>query len=162
MILNITNDIEWFYVIMWAAIFIITLVIEIETFNLTTIWFCISALVALILSVFNVDIIIQVVVFIVLSVVLLILTKPLARKVMKKETIKTNTDRLINQIAVVTKEILPNEFGEVRIQGTFWRAVNYENLTFSIGENVIIDGISGVKLIVSKVEEESSIKIINK
>jgi membrane protein implicated in regulation of membrane protease activity len=55
-------------------------------------------------------------------------------------------------VAVVTKEILPNEIGEVKIDNQLWRAVNNEGLAFQPGEKVIVDAISGIKLVVSKID----------
>lgn len=156
MFLDIFQEVDWFLVILWAAVFIVTLIVEIETFNLTTIWFCISAFVSLILAVLNVDPVIQVIVFIVLSILLLILTKPLVKKFMKNGVVRTNSDMIIGKIGYVTKDIIPNQYGEVKVQGNLWRAVNYNDITFREGEKVLIDEISGVKVIVSKFDEHSS------
>ncbi len=90
--------------------------------------------------------------FLVLSVVLILATKPLAKKRMRGTYVRTNTDRFIGMVAVVTKEILPNEIGEVKIDNQLWRAVNNEGLAFQPGEKVIVDAISGIKLVVSKID----------
>lgn len=149
----IADVINWYFVVLWASVFIITLIVEIETFNLTTIWFCISAFCSLILAVLKVPETYQIIVFIVFSIILLIATKPLVKKLTKNEVVKTNANRVIGEIGEVTKEIIPDEFGEVKVQGNLWRAVNYNNLSFVVGEKVLIEGISGVKVIVSKIHK---------
>ncbi len=149
MILNFDlTDIS--FVVVWAVIFVITLWLEIQSFNLTTIWFCISAFVSLILAAFQVLPIIQIIVFVVLSTGLLLATKPLVKKLKEKPIIRTNVDQIIGQVAVVTKEISLKEYGEVKINNNLWRAVTKDDFVYQIGDEVIINEISGVKVIVSK------------
>lgn len=138
----------------WAIVFILTLFHEIESFNLTTIWFCISAFISLILALFDVHYMIQISVFLVLSIVLLIATKPLVKKLKDKPIERTNTDRIIGLIAVVTKEVDGINYGEVVINNNYWRAINYNHLKFSVGEEVIIKNIEGIKVIIEKKGEE--------
>ena len=78
-----------------------------------------------------------------------------AKKMQQKEIIRTNSDKVIGRIAVVTKNISDDEIGEVKIEGREWRAINNDGLSFQAGEKVIVDAISGTKLIVSKIEEEN-------
>lgn len=75
-------EVELLY--LWGAIFLAALIIELKTFNLTSIWFCVSALITLIAGIFGANIYWQIVIFIAASTVLLIVTKPLVRKVAKK------------------------------------------------------------------------------
>jgi len=119
---------------------------------LVTIWFSLSALITLICGVIFLKPLYQILLFLVLSVVLILATKPLAKKRMRGTYVRTNTDRFIGMVAVVTKEILPNEIGEVKIDNQLWRAVNNEGLAFQPGEKVIVDAISGIKLVVSKID----------
>ena len=123
-----------------------------ETADLVTIWFSLSALITLICGVIFLKPLYQILLFLVLSVVLILATKPLAKKRMRGTYVRTNTDRFIGMVAVVTKEILPNEIGEVKIDNQLWRAVNNEGLAFQPGEKVIVDAISGIKLVVSKID----------
>ena len=74
-------EVELLY--LWGAIFLAALIIELKTFNLTSVWFCVSALITLIAGIFGANIY-WIVIFIVTSTVLLIVTKPLVRKVAKK------------------------------------------------------------------------------
>ncbi len=147
------EDINWTFIVIWLTIFIVTLSLELQTVNLTSIWFSISALVSLILAVFVVSPVIQAIVFLVLSLLLLIATKPFVRKYLDRTKERTNMDRVLGATAIVTKEITPDEFGEVKVLGALWRAVPKEMDTFSVGEKVIVEEISGVKLIVKKKNE---------
>lgn len=152
LILKSLGPIDWFMVAAWGIIFVVTLIIELETADLVTIWFSLSALITLICGVIFLKPLYQILLFLVLSVVLILATKPLAKKRMRGTYVRTNTDRFIGMVAVVTKEILPNEIGEVKIDNQLWRAVNNEGLAFQPGEKVIVDAISGIKLVVSRID----------
>lgn len=131
LILKSLGPIDWFMVAAWGIIFVVTLIIELETADLVTIWFSLSALITLICGVIFLKPLYQILLFLVLSVVLILATKPLAKKRMRGTYVRTNTDRFIGMVAVVTKEILPNEIGEVKIDNQLWRAVNNEGLPSS-------------------------------
>jgi len=154
--------IDWTMIVAWAIIFIITLVIELETMNLTTIWFCVSSLVALISGVIFAGPLIQISIFVGMSVILILLTRPLTKKMMNTEIIRTNADRVLGMVGIVTQKIIPNEIGEVKVLNNLWRAINNEDLTFEVGEKVSIDAITGIKLVVSKVNGDSDIQLIQK
>lgn len=143
----------WIYLIIWLVIFAALLIVELETENLTTVWFACSSFVSAILSVFKVDFVYQLIVFASLSVVLLIITRPLIKKYVKKEVIHTNSDKIIKQVGIVTVDILPNEVGEVRVKSENWRAICLEQIKIEKGEKVTIDSFSGNKVIVSKIND---------
>ena len=95
----------------------------------------------------------QLLVFVVISVISLFATLPLVNKIKKKEHIvPTNLDRVIGKEAEVIKEIRPNHFGEVEIFGSTWTAVSRDEI--KVGEKVIVEKIDGVKLIVKKEEKK--------
>lgn len=148
MLTTITIDITG--IVIWGVIFIASLIIEIQTFNLTTIWFAISSLIALIIGIFGANYYWQIGVFLIVSVVLLVITKPLVKKISKKEPEKTNLDRLIGKTAIVTTKITEDEPGEVKIQSSFWRAITKTGEPFEVGDKVVVNEITGVKLVVSK------------
>lgn len=160
LILRAFDPVDWLMVCSWAFIFIVTLVIELETSNLTTIWFCVGSVVALVFgAIFGLPFV-QIVVFLVVSLVLILVTRPLTKKMMQKDIIKTNADRLVGMIAVVTKEIEVGEVGEVKVENSQWRAVNNENLAFAVGEKVSVDAILGNKLVVSKISGPTNVEIV--
>ncbi len=135
----------------WAIAFVLFLVLEISTsMALISIWFSASALITLIISLFVDSLIAQCVIFVVVSCILLILTRPLVKK-MKKKHVETNALLDIGKRASVTKEI-DNEKapGRVRLDGVDWMAVSSDSTVFKVGETVIVDRIEGAKLYVSK------------
>lgn len=134
----------------WVSMIILLTIIEVCSINLTTIWFVASALVALIVSMFCDSVFIQVGIFVVLGVLLLITTKPILKKFMNVEKVKTNLDRVIGMKGVVTEKIMPLKFGEVKVDGKKWTAFSDEELN---EEDVVkILSIDGVKLKVQKWE----------
>ena len=98
---------------LWLLLFIVLIIIELLTVNLTTIWFAFGSLVAYILSFFVSDTMIQTIVFLVSSIVFLIFTRPIVKKFLLNKEVKTNADMLIGKTCVVTKEITKNETGGV-------------------------------------------------
>ena len=154
------SSIEWTMIAIWAFVFIATLVIELETADLTTIWFCISSAITLILAAFSVKPLYQIIFFVLLSLILVLSTRPLTKNMMKKEIIPTNSDRLIGMVATVTQEITNGEIGEVKVKNELWRAFTNFNISFEIGEKVIIDAIEGNKLLISKLNDDNTIDIL--
>ncbi len=90
----------------WLILFVILLIIEILTMGLTTIWFAGGALVAFVSGVIGFGLPVQVVAFLIVSVILLVLTRPLAVKYFNKERQKTNAESLIGEQALVTEDMI--------------------------------------------------------
>lgn len=137
----------------WLVISAVLIVIEICTLGLTTIWFAAGALVAALVAYLGIGIIGQWILFLVVSVVLLALTRPLAIKYLNNKTVRTNADSLIGEIAIVTEDI-DNIAGKgaAKVQGEEWTArSSKKEETIEKGAKVQILGISGVKLIVNKI-----------
>ncbi len=139
------------YIIAWFVVFLVLLFIEIITVNLVTIWFAIGALAALVTSLITDSFVIQIIVFLVVSVISLLLTKPLIKKFKGFQVVPTNSDRVIGKTGEVTKKIEKNKYGEVKVFGNTWTAYSDEEI--DVGTKVIVKDIEGVKLIVKKEEE---------
>lgn len=90
----------------WLIALVVFLVIEAATLGLATIWFAGGALVALIAAMCGAGIVIQIVLFLVVSLVLLFFTRPFAVRFLNKDTLKTNVDRVVGMEGVVTEENL--------------------------------------------------------
>lgn len=138
----------------WLVISAVLIITEILTLGLTTIWFAAGALIAALLAYIGVGLIGQLIVFFIISGMLLALTRPLAMKYLNDKTVRTNADSLIGEIAIVTEEI-DNIAGKgaAKIQGEMWTARSTKDETIiEEGAKVQVRGISGVKLIVSKIE----------
>ena len=136
--------------IIWLALTAVLLIIEIATLGLTTIWFAAGALFAFFAALLGMNQGIQIGVFVVVSVVLLFFTRPLAVKYLNTKTIKTNTEAQVGKTARVIVDInnLKSQ-GQVVINGLEWTARSSDDtVVFKIGDAVTIVGIEGVKLIV--------------
>lgn len=137
--------------IYWLIIFLVLLVIEIFTLGLTTIWFAIGAVAAIIAALAGAEVIVQVMLFIIVSFITLVLTRPIAVKYLRKNTLKTNVDELIGKTAVITKPIIDeNNIGEAKIEGEIWLAKSADGKMIKEGEIVKVVEVNGVKLIVKK------------
>ena len=97
------------------------------------------------------NVLIQTIVFLVISIVTLILTRPLAKKFLIPTVVKTNYDKVIGMIGIVTCDIKKHENGEVKVDGKYWTAKS--DHTILKDSKVEILAIEGVKLIVKEVEE---------
>ena len=140
--------------ICWLAIVIVLLVIEIATLGLTTIWFAGGALVACVAALLHANIWVQIVLFLVVSVLLLFFTRPLAVRYMNKDRTKTNVDSMVGKEAVVTEAIdnLKAQ-GVVQVNGLEWTARSEESQeVIPKGAIVEVGRVDGVKLIVRKKE----------
>lgn len=143
---------EWMNWVFWLVLIIVLTVVEAATVNLLTIWFIISGVVALIVSLFTNNVVITSGVFIILGVILLFTTRPIFTRLLKTPKEKTNFDRVIGMTGIVTEEIKKNVIGEVKVDGKKWSAIS--NKTIHVGEEIVVDDINGVKLIVSKGSDE--------
>ncbi|MGN0250808.1 MAG: NfeD family protein [Oliverpabstia sp.] len=140
--------------IVWLAVAIVLLVVEIITLGLTTIWFAGGALVSCIAAALQADFLVQIILFLVVSVVLLFFTRPVAMRYMNKNRTKTNSESLVGKEAVVLQEINNlKASGQVQLNGIEWtaRAENMEDV-IEKGAIVCIKKIEGVKLIVKRKE----------
>lgn len=139
------------WVIIWLIAAAVLIIMEIVSLGLTTIWFAGGALVAALMAYLGLHWIIQVLIFAVVSLLLLLFTRPLAVKHLMKEPEKTNVEGLIGKTGYVTKTInnLKAE-GEVKLNGMEWTARSKDDEVIEENEEVIVEEISGVKLVVSK------------
>lgn len=142
---------------LWLCLFILLLIIEIVTMGLTTIWFAGGALAAFAAGILGAVIWVQVVVFLVVSVLLFVFTRPVAVKYFNKDRQKTNADRLVGQEAFVAEAIdTLKAQGTVVVNGQEWSAKTKEaDGKIGKGKVVVIDEIQGVKLIVKEKEGQS-------
>lgn len=136
----------------WLGALILFILIEIATTSLTTIWFAGGALVAFLANVLKAPVWLQIVLFMIVSLVLLIFTRPVMMKVMNDGGIKTNVDSIIGCRAKVIERIsnMDNQ-GAVMVNGQEWTARSEDSAeTYEPDDIVEITAVSGVKLIVRK------------
>ncbi len=141
---------DWM-IIIWFAVIIIAALIEINTMDLSSIWFSAGALVAFIFALAKLNPLLQIAVFLVVSFLLLISIRPIVKNYLKTNIISTNTDRLVGKVAICTKDINVGKRGEVKIDGKYWLAISSSTEDILIDEKVEVLAIEGVKLVVDKI-----------
>ena len=139
--------------IAWLILLCLFLLVEIATLGLTTIWFAGGALVAFLAALCGLDVVVQIIIFFVLSVILLVFTRPVAVNYFNNNRIATNTESLIGADARVVETINNREnVGVVNLNGLDWTARSVDNEIIPAGEHVRIVKISGVKAIVETIK----------
>ena len=137
---------------LWLTVAVIMAVVEAATPTLVTIWFMLGAVAALIAAWLGGPIMLQLVLFVAVSIILLIATRPLAKKLLEKtEKTTTNADRIIGETGIVTEEIdnIKNT-GEIAVLGQVWSAKSEFGNNIPVGQQVTVTQISGVKAIVKE------------
>jgi membrane protein implicated in regulation of membrane protease activity len=143
------------YSVIWLVIAVVLGIIEAATLGLVTIWFTIGALFAMVFAMVGLPLPVQLIAFIISSSILLYFTKPILKKYLNVKLQKTNADRAIGEIGIVIEEIDPIlGKGQVKVRGQIWSARTVENQGIAVDEKVEVQEISGVKLIVKKVEDK--------
>ena len=141
--------------ICWLVALIILAVVEAATVTLVSLWFALGALAALITSFFVQNIWIQFAVFLVVSLVTLLVIRPLTRRYVAPKQVATNADRAVGAEGVVTQAIdNRNAQGQVTVGGSVWTARSDPEKPIPEGATVRVLRIEGVKLIVTPAEED--------
>lgn len=144
--------------LLWLIVAGFFFILEIATAGFLVFWLGVGAILAMILSFFVDNIILQITVFAVSSIILIVLTKPLVKKFVDKKTIPTNIDSIIGKEGIVTETIdSVKGVGQVKLNGEVWSAKSFvENTVIEKDTKVIVKEITGVKLVVeeSKVAEK--------
>ncbi len=137
---------------LWLILAVVFLIAEAVSFQLVSIWFAVGAVAALITQLAGGDLSMQCILFVAVTMVCLIVTRPLIKKI-KKKTISTNFDRILGQQAVVLEEINQLEnTGQVKIAGQVWSARSTDDSVIPKDAWVKVEKIEGVKLIVTKIK----------
>lgn len=134
----------------WLCVIILSCFVEFLTsVQLTAIWMSVGGIAAIISGFFGAPVYLQIIIFIVMTVISLILTRPLAKKLMKFEKTATNADMFIGKTGTVLTEINGRKtVGRVKVMGDVWSAVAENNEVISEETEVLVKSIEGVKLIV--------------
>lgn len=141
----------------WLIIAGVCLIAEIFTVGFLIFWFSIGALIAMVVSFFTTNIIIQTAVFIISSTILIFATKPFVKKFSKDEdTVKTNVYSIIGKTGIVTEEINSiHSKGQIKIAGEVWSAISDNDTIIPKDSEVEILEVKGVKAIVSPIKVAS-------
>ncbi len=137
-------------ILFWLITMVLLFVIEAAVPGLVSIWFALGALAALISALLKAPVWLQIVWFVVVSILLLVLTKPLVKKVQTGKIQATNADAVIGKECFVTEEV--NNVlgtGAVTVGGKTWTARNEEDSEITpVGAVKEVIRIEGVKLII--------------
>lgn len=147
--------------IFWLVLLIIAIVVEVLTMGLTTIWFAGGALVAILATLLHAPIWLQVILFMLVSLLLLFFTRPVAVKYFNKDRVKTNVESMVGRQAVVTGEIDNIQgIGQVTLGGQEWSARSMDDtMRIPLGSVVDVVSVSGVKLIVKPDEQMKKLNL---
>lgn len=140
-------------IVIWALVAIAALIIEFETANLVSIWFVAGAISGIVCSLIDLEVWIQIIVFVVVSGMFILGTRPFVKKISDNQTILTNADRLVGKVGIVTKDIKSGEKGEIKVEYQQWPAIANDEKSFNVGDKVVITEIIGNKMVVTNVEE---------
>lgn len=143
--LFVLNNLPWF----WLFVTVLCIVLEGLTQTLTTVWFGCGAFVLIFLSFTHLPFKWQLLIFVVLSLVLLIFTRPFAVKKLRVKKTPTNSDALIGKKVLVTEKITELQKGAVKVNGVIWSARSEDNTEIAKGTECIITGIEGATAVVT-------------
>ena len=136
---------------MWLVVLIFLIIAEAVSVHLVAVWFALGALGALISAFFNADIVIQLVVFVLISMISLVASRPFVKKFMAKRIPKIDFNKIVSMVGVVTEDISnPAGTGYVFVDGKDWMARAEKEEKIKIGEKVKILRIEGTKVIVER------------
>ena len=148
---------------MWAIWLIaagVFFIAEIATTGFLIFWLGLGALLAMVTSFITDSVFIQTIVFVISSTLLILLTKPLLKKITKKDkTVVTNSFSIVGKDAIVTTTIDPKQgIGQIKVDGETWSAKCSDDIVIEKGTEVKILAIDGVKAVVS-ISKKSSKKV---
>lgn len=142
--------------ITWLVLLVLFLMTEASTVAVVSLWFAAGALVALIVSLLNGPIWLQIVLFVGVSGVLLALLRPLVRKFMSPRLVATNVDAVIGRTGFVTIDIdNVAAKGQVKLGAMEWTARSSDNSPLPAGTLIRVDRVEGVKVFVSPADKNN-------
>ena len=143
----------------WLIASGIFFICEIITVGFLVFWLGVGALIAMLVSFFTSNIIVQMSVFVISSGLLIFATRPLVNKISKKDVVPTNVYSLIGKKAVVTEDIdWVTGKGQIKFEGEIWSATSKEQINIPAGSEVEIVYIEAVKAFVKPLKINSNVK----
>lgn len=145
----------WF----WLAAVVVCIALELVTYEMVAVWFIPSGIICMILEACGVDVLVQIVVFIIISLVLMLTLRKMVLKYLTKsgDDNKTNLDTIIGKEFRLLTPIALNQPGTVKVNGTEWNAVT-TNEEDELPEKTLVKvtAIKGNKLIVEEIIKEET------
>jgi membrane protein implicated in regulation of membrane protease activity len=141
-------------ILIWLGTALAAVVLELITPSaLVSIWFALGAVVAALCAALQLSVAIQFIVFLLISVLAMLIVRPVASRYLRGNVVPTNADRMIDQTGKVTRTIYEDQWGEVYVLSSYWSAVSLHHETIEKGTKVKILNIEGAKLIVEPLRE---------
>lgn len=142
-------------IMLWLVALIIFAVVEIASVQLVAVWFCFGSLGGIVAALLRLELGWQVTIFLIISIILIIFTRPFVKRFLMPRTVKTNYDRNIGMEGIVLEDIdnIQNK-GSVKVGGQIWTAKSNDGELIKAEEVVKVIEISGVKLIVERIIKE--------
>ena len=138
----------------WIIVGIAAIALELLTPTaLVSIWFAIGAFAAWLAQLAGLSLMTQIGICLIVAIVFIVVIRPVAVRYLRGNVVATNADRLIGDMAVVTKRIGEDTWGEVKINGAIWSAVSVDKVAIEVDRKVRIAAIEGAKLLVREVIE---------
>ena len=149
---------EQYMIWVWLGVFLVALVVEASTQEFVSVWFSAGALVAMCIC-FYVPFYVEIIVFAVVSLTALILTRPLIKRLTDRTERFTNTDEFVGKRVILEKNVTKFEAGEVKVNGVIYQAVLPEDSDDEIKKDSIVEivALKGNKVIVRLVENKEEI-----
>jgi membrane protein implicated in regulation of membrane protease activity len=157
MFLDFLTEIENYTIWIWLGVFVLTVILEASTQDFVSIWFAVGALVAIAIS-YSAPFWVELIVFVVISAMALIFTRPLVKKLMDRTVRKTNSDEFVGKRVKVEKEITKHDGGLVKLNGIVYSAILMEEEEETIPLDSIVEVVSlkGNRVVVKLIEKNES------
>lgn len=141
-------------VFVWIAISIGALLIELLTPSaLISIWFAVGGVIGAVASLVHLPVEVQIACFAIVSIVSMLIVRPIASRYLRGNTIATNADRFLGENAEVIQMIKKNEWGQVKVNNTIWHAVSIDGEEIEEHAMVKVLAIEGAKLLVRRIDK---------
>ncbi|MCD8028504.1 MAG: NfeD family protein [Erysipelotrichaceae bacterium] len=136
----------------WTLILVVSIIVEVITIDLVSIWFSVGAVVALVCNLLGLNQTGQIIIFAFVSIICIIASRPIVKKYLKGNIVRTNLDRVIGKHCLVTETITADQKGEVKVMGKLWSATSLNNEVITVGEYAEVLSIEGAHVVVKKLE----------
>lgn len=140
--------------VVWLILMVVFIAAEAATVQLVSVWFAVGALAAMVVSLLDGALWLQILVFFAISIALLALLWPVAKKRLKPKIVATNADALVGRICTITEDIDPTEGGRVKLGDVTWSARSESGVPISAGARARVLKIQGAKVFVEEVKKE--------
>lgn len=143
------------YEAIWLILSGICFIAEIFTVSFLLFLPGLAAFISFLLALFNASLTVQIISFVITTILFVVFVRPLICKLFKDNTILTNSESLVGKVGTTLKNINKDiEPGLVKVAGEIWTAITEEEKIIEKDELVVVLGINGVKLLVKKYKEE--------